>query len=198
VALGQLGDPSSDVRLAVGVAEPPSAPADLLGMVDGTSVALSWRQTFSGGVPTGVSLVVTGALETTVALGMAETFRFDGVPGGTYTFAVVATNAAGVSPPSNAVTLAFPGACSGPPEAPARLVLQRSGRTLTAGWDPPAQGPAVTGYRVDITGSFTRTITTVSRILSGVVAPGTYTVHVAATNACGTGPAGAAQTVVVP
>lgn len=197
VALGQPGDPSSDVR-AVAVAEPPSPPAHPLGTVDGSTVALSWTNTFEGGAPTGITLVVTGALDAVIPLGLTETFQASGVPDGTYTLEVVATNAAGNSIRSSPVTLAVPGACSAPPEAPGRLILQRIGSTVMAGWDPPASGAAVTGYRVDVTGTHAVSFTTTERALSVSAAPGTYAVSVTATNACGDGPSTSPQTIVVP
>ncbi|MCC7177455.1 MAG: hypothetical protein IT177_03610 [Acidobacteria bacterium] len=198
VALGQPGDPSSDVRIAVAVAEPPSPPAHPLGTVDGSTVALSWTNTFEGGAPTGITLVVTGALDAVIPLGLTETFQASGVPDGTYTLEVVATNAAGNSIRSSPVTLAVPGACSAPPEAPGRLILQRIGSTVMAGWDPPASGAAVTGYRVDVTGTHAVSFTTTERALSVSAAPGTYAVSVTATNACGDGPSTSPQTIVVP
>lgn len=198
VALGQPGGASTDVRLAVNVAEPPSAPAHLLGMVDGSTVALSWTNTFEGGAPTAIALVVSGAMDAVIPLGLTEAFQATGVPDGTYTIEVVTTNASGASSRSNPVTLVVPGACVAPPEAPGRLILQRIGSTVTAGWDPPASGAAATGYRVDVTGTHAGSLTTTDRTVSGTLPPGTYAVSVAATNACGVGPATAAQTIVVP
>lgn len=198
VALGLPGGPSSDVRIAVNVAEPPSAPMHLLGMVDGSTIALSWANTFEGGAPTGMALVVTGALDGVIPLGLTETFQFTGVPDGTYTLEVVATNGAGASPPSNPVTLTFPGACSAPPDVPTRVILQRAGRTITASWDSPTGGAAVTGYRVDVSGSFVGSFATAGRLLSETAAPGSYAVSVVATNACGAGPGTVSQTIVVP
>ena len=53
--------------------------------------------------------------EEPLPLGPGETFQFAGVPPGTYTLRVRSTNGAGTSGSSNAVTLSFPGACSGVP-----------------------------------------------------------------------------------
>ena len=52
--------PSNEIRIFVNVPAPPSAPADLLGLVNGSSVALAWRNTFEGGAPGGLILDVTG------------------------------------------------------------------------------------------------------------------------------------------
>ena len=49
-----------------------------------------------------------------------------------------------------------------------------------------------------MSGAYVGSFTTTSRILSGAAVPGTYTLSVAAANACGTGVASATQTVIVP
>jgi hypothetical protein len=189
---------SNEVRIFVNVAAPPSAPAHLLGLVNGSSVALAWRNTFQGGAPGGVVLDVSGAATLSIPLGLAEVFRFDGVPGGTYHLALRAVNAAGSSPPSNPLTLTFPGACSGAPLAPTGMLAHRIGRMVFVVWDPAAGGPAPTSFVLSIAGAFTGTLGTTGRALSGSVGPGTYQLSVTALNACGASPATAAQTIVVP
>ena len=99
---------------------------------------------------------------------------------------------------SNAVTLSFPGACSGPPLAPSNFLAYRVGRTVFVVWDPAASGPAPTSYVVNVTGAYTGNIPTPARALNGTVGPGTYTISVSAANACGASPATAAQSVTVP
>ncbi len=116
---------SNEIRLHVNVPVAPSAPAGLVGLVNGSSLALAWTNTFGGGAPASLVLDVTGAFTGSLPIGNVDTFTFAGVPGGSYTFAVRALNAGGSSPASNAVTLAFPGLCSGPPLAPTR---RRAGR----------------------------------------------------------------------
>jgi hypothetical protein len=68
---------------------------------------------------------------------------------------------------------------------------------ITSPGPPPINGPAVEGYEVRVAGAFTGTLTTAERFLTGVGAPGTYAISVAATNACGVGPATAPVTVVL-
>ena len=198
VADGVRSGPSNEILLVVNVSTPPSAPAGLLGLVDGAGLALSWTNTFEGGAPTSLWLIVTGAATTVLPLPMGETFTYQNVPAGTYTLAVVAANAAGVSPPSNAVTLAFPGPCGGSPQAPTNVRAWRDGSTVSMSWSPPASGPAVSHYVAQVSGAYVGSFTTASRILSGTAVPGTYTLSVAAANACGTGVASATQTVIVP
>jgi hypothetical protein len=198
VSFASAGAPSNEIRIVVNVPEPPSAPINLLGLTDGDAIALSWTNTFQGGAPTGLSLVVTGALDTVLPLGLTETFQFAGVPPGTYTLQVVATNARGTSTPSNAVTLTFPGACSGGPGVPTHVVAQRVEHTIVVSWEPPANGGAVTHYWVIVGGGLVGAFPTTDRSVSGAVDPGSYAIRVAAANACGVGAGSVPQTIVVP
>jgi hypothetical protein len=190
--------PSNEVPLFINVPVPPSPPANLLGLVNGSSLGLAWRNTFGGGAPTGLILDVTGTLATSIPLGLTDTFAFNGVPPGTYTLSLRAVNAAGVSVSSNPITLTFPGACSGAPLAPENFVAYRTGNTINVMWDPAASGPAPTAYLLSVTGSLTASIPTPSRALSGGVGPGSYSLSVVAVNPCGSSAPTPAQVVVVP
>lgn len=193
--------PSNEIRIHVNVQAPPlapSAPANLLGLVNGTSLALAWTNTLGGGAPTSLVLEVTGAVNAVLSLGLTERFSFAGVPSGTYSFTVRAQNAGGLSSPSNTVALTFPGACSGPPLTPATLVVNRAGNTLSVSWTPAASGPAPTSYVVNVTGSLVGSLPTTARAIGGAVGPGSYTLSVTAINVCGASPATDSQTVVVP
>ena len=190
--------PSNEIRIFVNVAAPPSPPAQLLGMVSGSVLSLSWNNTFGGGAPTGVVLDVTGSLATSIPLGLANSFTYPAVPAGTYNLSLRATNAAGVSGSSNVVTLTFPGACSGVPQAPANFLATRAGNLITVTWDSPPAGPAASSYVLDVGGSFVGSFPTVGRGLSGTVGAGSYSLSVYAANACGTGPATAPFVVTVP
>jgi hypothetical protein len=198
VAEGVRSGPSNEIRLVVDLPAPPSAPAGLLGLVDGGRLALSWTNTFEGGAPTSLWLVVTGAISAVLPLPMGETFTYPDVPAGTYTLAVVAANAAGVSAPSDTVTLAFPGPCGGSPQAPTNVRAWRNGSNVFLTWSPPSSGPAVSRYVAYVGGAYTGSFTTTGRFLSGATGPGTYALSVAAANACGIGAASATQMVVVP
>lgn len=197
-AFGATSAASNEVRITVGAALPPSAPASLLGLVNGSSLALSWTNTFDGGEPTGLVLAVSGPVSGTIPLARTEMVQFAGVPDGAYTVQVIATNAAGASVPSNAVTLTLPGACTGAPETPANLIAERTGSTLTVSWSPPATGAAVTQYRLDVTGAYAGSLPLAVRSLTATVGSGAYTLRIAAENPCGSSAASAPLTVVVP
>jgi chitinase len=143
-------------------------------------------------------LNVTGAGTASLPLGLAESFTFSPVPGGTYTLKVSAQNAAGTSAASNAVTLTFPGACSGAPLAPVNFLAHKVGGTIFVVWDPAASGPATTGYLLNVSGAFVGSFPTTSRTLSGTAGPGAYGLSVLATNACGSSPPTSVQTVSIP
>jgi hypothetical protein len=186
------------VPLYVNVPVTPSAPTTLTGLVNGETLTLAWKNTFGGGPATGIAVDVSGDFVGTLPLGPVEQFTFAPVPRGTYTFRVRGINAGGASPASDALTLAFPGACTGKPPVPVNLLAYRTGGVLSVMWDPPVDGPAPTSYLVNVSGSYQGIIATGARSLSGAVGAGVYRISVSATNPCGTGAATAVQTVIIP
>jgi len=189
---------SNERRLYVEVPVAPSPPAGVVSVVNGSAVSLAWRNTYDGGAPTQIALEVSGTLAGVIPLGAVDTFGAVGVPPGSYSLRVWAANAAGVGAPAAPVVVSVPGTCPGVPAPPADFLAYRLGRTISVVWDPPASGPAPTAYVLSVTGAFVGRLTTPQRSLSGLVGPGSYTLSVAGINACGTGAAAAAQTLVVP
>jgi hypothetical protein len=188
---------SDDVRIVVNVPEKPSAPADLLGLANGSSLALSWTHTADGGAATAFVLDVSGPIALSLPLALTEQFTFNGVPPGSYTFRVRATNAQGSSAPSNPVTLSFPGACQAP-MVPQDLEAYRVGNVVTIRWNAPAAGTAPTNYELRVGGAFSLVVPVTGRTLSSPALPGTYHFTVAAQNACGTSPGTGTRSVTVP
>jgi hypothetical protein len=189
---------SNEIRIFVNVPIAPSAPAHLLGLVNGSMLSLVWTNSYAGGEPTSLVLDVTGTVTTSLPLNLQDSFSLADVPPGTYTVALRAQNAAGSSPPTNAVTLTFPGPCSGPPMVPSDMRVSRVGRRVEAAWAPGTSGPAPTLYGVIVIGEESTSVITPARSLSGTVAPGVYTLSVVAANACGVSAGTPPQTVVVP
>jgi hypothetical protein len=177
---------------------PHSAPANLLATVTGSTLALSWKNTYTGGAATSFMLDVAGSLSGSIPLPYGESASFPGVPGGTYNLSLRAVNAGGASTPSNTVVVTLPGVCSGAPQTPTNFLAYKIGSTISVVWEPPLSGPAPASYTLIVTGSFNGNIMTPARALSGAVGPGTYNLSVAATNACGSGAATAVQTIAVP
>jgi hypothetical protein len=190
--------PSNEVRVIVDLPVAPSPPENLLGLVNGTAVALSWTNTTGGGTPTSLRLDVSGSWTGTLPLPLGEAFSFSGAPAGTYTMTVSAANAAGVSPPSNRVTLVVPSPCTGSPVTPQRLTAGVDGHIIHVKWDAPASGAAVTDYDVIVAGHYNVTVRTSARSLSGAAQPGLYTVRVVAINSCGASAPTPPHTIVVP
>jgi hypothetical protein len=189
---------SNEIQIFVNVAVPPSAPADLLGLVNGSSLSLAWRNTFLAGEPAAVVLDVTGSAVTSLPLGLTDIFSFAAVPPGTYTFTLRATNSSGSSGASNAVTLTFPGPCSGAPNTPRNFTAYKTGSTIFVVWDPAATGPAPTGFILNVAGAFVGSFPTTERSMQGTPGAGSYDLSVVATNPCGASTATPVQTVVIP
>jgi hypothetical protein len=194
----QRGAASNEIRIHVNVPVTPSAPAGLVGLVNGSTVNLAWRNTFAGGPPSSLLLDVTGAAVTTIPLGLSDSFGFAGVPGGTYTLRLRAANGGGTSPPSSTITLTFPAACSGAPQVPENILAYRIGSRAYVLWDPASTGPTPTSYTLSVTGRFTGSFQTSGRALSGAVSSGTYVVNLVASNACGSSLPSAPLSIVVP
>lgn len=190
---------SNEILVHVSVPVAPSPPANLLGMASGSQLTLSWTSTFTGGQPTAAVLDVSGAVSASLPLSGVESFSFPGVPPGTYTFAVRQTGAGGSSLASTPVTLTFPGSgCAGAPQVPANFLAFKSTGSLYLSWDPPVSGPAVTGYLLNVSGSFVGSLPMAARQFSVPAPPGSFTLSIAPFNACGTGTATAGRTVNFP
>ncbi|MGE0363227.1 MAG: Ig-like domain-containing protein [Vicinamibacterales bacterium] len=198
LAGADVSAPSNEVPLYVDVPVPPSAPTGLTAMVNGSTLALAWRNTFEGGAPTALQLVVAGALEGVVPLPLRDSIAFANVPPGEYKIGLRALNGAGTSSPTSGIQVIVPAACTGAPAAPIDVLVYRVGRTVHVIWDPAASGAAATHYRLAVTGSFAGSLDVAARAFSANAPPGTYAIGVAAVNACGTSAATAPIAVVVP
>lgn len=197
-AAGRRSGPSNEIRIFVNVAAVPSAPAALAGTVDGNALGLAWRNTFDGGLPTALQLSVSGTAVAALSLPLSESFSFAGVPAGTYTFRVRATNVTGSSLDSPPVTLTFPDGCPGAPSPPEDFLAYALGNVVHLVWNPPAHGAAATNYVVTVGGSFTGSFPSTQRSFQAPAPPGAYTFSVASVGPCGVSTATGPQTVLVP
>lgn len=189
--------PSAEVPLFVNVAVPPSPPSNFTASVVGTTINLTWKNTFGGGVPQGAVLGVSGSATASIPLGPAESVSFSGAPGGSYSLTLRAGNGAGLSTSVGPVAITIPTACSAEPQPPTNFLFYRVGATLFLLWDPPASGGAPTSYQLNVSGAFVGTVPVAGRAVSTPVPFGSYTVSVSAVNACGTSAPTASQTVAV-
>ena len=192
------GGTSNEVRVVVGLPEVPAAPTGLIGLVNGSALTLSWTNTMNGGPPSSLLLNVSGAVSGSIPLPVSESFSFANVPPGTYTFTVAAVNATGTSAPTTAVTLSFPGSCTGVPNPPPAVSGLVVGNVVSLAWEAPQSGPAVSGYELVVTGAFAGRVPVSVRTISAAIDAGLYRIGVAATNACGSSASTAPITFVVP
>jgi len=115
---GARGAASNEVRIAVQLDQPPSAPGRLDVLAVGTDVALSWQRTFAGGASDSVVLDVSGPVSGSLTLPDTGSAAFGGVPPGVYTLSVRARNRHGDSAPTAPVVAAVPGGVLAPLAAP--------------------------------------------------------------------------------
>lgn len=179
---------SNEIALVVSGAvalAPPSPPAALLGLAQGTTLGLSWTSPLGGGEADRFWLQVSGSFVGALPVPTGETFRFDGVPPGTYTFSLVAENEAGASAPSNAVTLTFPAVCTSAPAPPTAFRAWQVGPSVSIAWEPPQSGAAVDRYTVHVEGDLRLSFDTTDRLVSAPLPVGQFAVRVESVNACG-------------
>ncbi len=194
VAGAAVSRPSSEIRLYVGTPAGPTAPNSLSAYGKNSSLVLKWRNTFGGGEPLGIVVDVSqnGARLTSLPMPVTDTWSYDTVPPGTYSFTVRATNGAGTSGSSNSVTLTFPLASCSTPGTPVSFSFNATGRVAAAYWLAPPSGTTPTRYTVEARlrnpnntttalGLFPVTATTIS----SPVGPGRYEVRVRSENICG-------------
>lgn len=183
---GSYSRPSSEIRVAVNVPVAPSPPKHLRVTRNGSSVDLSWTNTYDGGAPTALALDVGGAAAATIPLPFGNHASVGGVPTGNYVVRLRALNAAGSSAPTAPEPVAVPTAsCSDDPSTPTRVAAYAVGRTIFVRWEQPDTGGAATSYAVTVTGPFIGSFTTTRTQLSAPVGPGTYDIRIAALNRCG-------------
>lgn len=189
---------------AAGCTAPPAAPTDLVAVVQGSVVTLTWRTPAA-------SAVSNYRLTAGVTSGGREVGSFDVGPatsystvvaGGAFFVTVQASNACGLGP-SSAQAVVIVGAPIVPPTAPFALDVTRVGSTVTFTWGAPSIGTGPFTYRLEAGSS--PGLSDLATVVSGVptltvpgVPPGIYYVRVRAAGSGGLGPAGNELTVVVP
>ena len=184
--------PSAERQVNVGACIAPGPPGALSGSSNDTLVNLQWSAPASGVAQ--AYRIAVGNAPGLANLGVqdypAATTTLAGLaPYGTYFARVLATNACGVSPPSNEIVLVVQ-QCAAAPQAPTGLSITKSGTFLTITWNAPAgpppasytlaagSAPGASDVAVIPTGS-------ASTSLAGNARPGSYYVRVLAQNACG-------------
>lgn len=182
----------------------PSAPSSLTFQASGNRVLLAWQAPAAGGV---LGYVVEAGSAPGLAdlvradVSAATTQTFAGVPAGRYVVRVRARTAAGVSAPSNEVTIGVGGPACLLPDRPLALTASVTSGVVTLRWTAAV---GATGY-VLAAGSAAGAADVLVTPLPGATprvdaaAPsGRYFVRVAAVNACGVGASSGDAVVVVP
>jgi hypothetical protein len=194
---GAFSTPSNEVKVHVGVPVKPSAPANFQGVVSGSALWLAWKNTFTGGQPTGIQMDVSGPVTASIPLPLAESWSLPGMPSGTFTLRLRAVNGAGVSSQSSSVTVTAPSKSCSSPRVPSGYQAYRAGNSVVMLWDTPSGGTPATGYAITVSGSYNGTFPTGGQSFAAAAPPGTYHLSVRAMNGCGAGPSTAVQTVVI-
>ena len=169
----------------------PGPPRDLVSVVNGTTVTLTWNGPGAGSAPTSylveASVAPSGPLVASLPV-VATTLTVPNVPQGVYYVRVRALTSDAQSAPSNEVTVAVTGGCPAPP-LPPRLIVRATGLAATLNWSSSG-GCAPTSYVV-LAGSAPGLVDIAQANmgaqtgLSAIAPAGTYFIRVVGTNAFG-------------
>lgn len=185
----------------------PGAPTGFDASVLGNTVTFSWTPPVVGAPATGYALLARtatgGPVTAAVPVGNVTSFTTTAADG-VYVVAVVAVNAAGAGPESNALTLTLPGGL-GRPDPPTNLQMTIAGSSATFRWSPPQAGGPVEQYVFiagDVPGFWVPAVSidlppTQTTLTVPNIPPGTYYVRVYARNRFGPS-AYSSNEVVVP
>ena len=188
-------------KIVDGAALPPGTPTGLAATVTGSTVALTWAASQTGGTTTSY-LLEAGTAPALADLGVhgvpTAALTVPGVANGQYYLRVRAVGPAGTSPPTADLQVVV--GCTAPPPAPEITATAVVGRTATLTWTLP---PGATGSRLEVgfTSGATDLVVPDDSGALGLVAdapPGTYFARLRAVNACGTGAPSAERVIVVP
>ena len=184
----------------------PDAPTGVVAVGGNTNATISWSAPANdGGAPITLYTVSSSVGGLSCTTSSSTSCVVNGLSNGTtYTFTVVATNAAGnslASAPSNAIVPA------GAPGAPTNVVGTPGNAQVSLTWSAPANdgGSPITSYTVEYATSpysnwiiATSSATSTSYVVTGLTNGTAYEFQVAATNATTTGPWSSPSAPVTP
>jgi hypothetical protein len=178
----------------------PGAPGAVTATVSNFRVQLGWLPNSTGG-SAGYYLIDARPAEAQSGVtlrtpGAYPAHELSGVPRGRYVVRVRAENSFGIGPPSTETEVIVGGDGGVPPAPPQNLVSSLSGNRLTLTWDPPATGPSLQHYHLDVgrnsgeANIVSIPLPTLNRTFTHDGVPsGIYFVRVRAVNAAGPGDA---------
>jgi uncharacterized protein (TIGR02145 family) len=190
---------ASSASVAVTPIGPPGAPTSLVATPGDMEASVAFTAPSSNGGSAITGYTVTSSPGGFTATGASSPLVVTGLPNGTsYTFNVVATNAAGNSVVSEASVAVTPIGRPGSPTSPVATpgVMQAS-----VAFTAPASngGFAITGYTVTSSpGGFTATGASSPLVVTGLTGGTSYTFTVVATNSAGNSVASAPSVAVTP
>jgi uncharacterized protein (TIGR02145 family) len=177
----------------------PGVPTNPIATVGNTQASVAFTSpVFNGGsIITGYTVTsIPGGL---IGTGTSSPIVVNGLTNGTsYTFSVIATNAAGNSSASSASSAIIP---FNVPDAPTSPIATPSSTQVSVAFTPPVSngGRAITGYTVTtFPGNITTTGTSSPIIVSGLINGNSYTFSVVASNIAGSSIASTSSVAVTP
>jgi len=178
-----------DAELQIVPPPAPDAPTSVRAVRGDRSARVSWDPASPHGSPiTGYTVTGSPGGSTRTVPGDATSATVTGLTNGTaYTFTVVATSAAGDSPPSIASNQVTPAGV--PRRMGAPQVVVRGTKAMVTWTAANPNGAPITRYKVDISTGRDRSLAAGARttVFKGLD-PGRYRVRIAARNAIGLGP----------
>ncbi|MFW2383097.1 MAG: fibronectin type III domain-containing protein, partial [Acidimicrobiales bacterium] len=172
----------------------PGAPQGASASVDGQTVNVAWSTPADDGGDPNITYEITLGGETPKST-TGTSVAFSDVPPGDYVATVTASNSAGEggSAQTNSVTVQAP---ADVPGTPGDLTVTPAGQGVAISWNAPADnGSPITGYQVNLSGSITTVPSSPASFEN--LAPGDYSVSVAAINGVGTGAAAGPESFTI-
>ena len=183
-AAGNVSGPSNAATGTVPDTTKPSAPGSLTATGGTAKVDLSWQASTDDVGVTGYR-IFRGTSQVGSVGGSTTTWSHTGLTPGSYTYTVVAVDAAGnISDPSNSATGTVPDTTK--PSAPGNLTATGSAGQVALSWQASTDDVGVSGYQVYRGTSQIGTVGgTVTSYTDQGLSPGTYSYTVKAVDAAG-------------
>ncbi len=180
-AAANLSDPSNAVSATVVDSQKPTPPGTLTATAGPRQVALSWQASSDNVGVTGYR-VLRGGVQVGTVGGTVTSYTDPNLAAGTYSYTVVAVDAAAnPSDPSNSASATVPDTTK--PGVPGNLVATGGVAQVNLTWQAATDDVAVTGYRIYRNGNEIASVGTVTSYQDQLLLPATYSYTVRAVDA---------------